>query len=60
MTDAVPPSPLSRQHIRLTSHPPQGASGAPPIRWGAADPLQRGPVVPTTGNRAQRNVIGTP
>src|SRR5687768_4149858 len=56
MTDATPPS---RQHIRLTSHPPQGASGAPAIQWGAADPLVRGPVVGTTSKRAQRNVIGT-
>ncbi len=47
------------RHIRLTSHPGQGASGAPPIHWGAADPLQRGPVVGTTTRRAQRNVIGT-
>jgi len=46
-------------HIRLTSHPGQGASGAPAIQWGAADPLERGPVVGTTTNRRQRNVIGT-
>ena len=48
------------RHIRLTSHPIEGvAHGAPPIRWGAADPLQRGPIVGTTTNRNQRNVIGT-
>ncbi len=47
------------RHIRLTSHPGQGATGAPTIRWGAADPLARGPVVGTTTNRSQRNVIGT-
>ncbi len=46
-------------HIRLTSHPGQGAAGAPPLVWGAADPQQRGPVVGTTANRSQRNVIGT-
>ena len=33
--------------------------GAPPIHWGAADPLDRGPLVGTTTNRSQRNVIGT-
>jgi GTP cyclohydrolase II len=33
--------------------------GAPPLLWGAADPLQRGPVVGTTTNRGQRNVVGT-
>jgi GTP cyclohydrolase II len=47
-------------HIRLTSHPgQQGPSGAPAIHWGAADALERGPIVGTTGNRSQRNVIGT-
>ena len=50
----------SARHIRLTSHPgQQGASGAPAIQWGAADALERGPVVGTTVNRSQRNVIGT-
>jgi GTP cyclohydrolase II len=47
------------RHIRLTSHPGQGSTGAPPIHWGAADPLQRGPVVGTTTHRSQRNVVGT-
>jgi GTP cyclohydrolase II len=50
----------SAGHIRLTSHPGQGtATGAPALRWGAADPQVRGPVVGTTANRSQRNVIGT-
>lgn len=56
--DRSPPNPPAR-HIRLTSHPGQGASGAPPIHWGAADPAERGPVVGSTTNRSQRNVIGT-
>jgi len=47
------------RHIRLTSHPGQGAGGAPVIQWGAADPLVRGPVVGTTTSRAHRNVVGT-
>jgi GTP cyclohydrolase II len=47
------------RHIRLTSHPGQGSSGAPLIQWGAADPMERGPVVGTTTTRRQRNVIGT-
>jgi GTP cyclohydrolase II len=47
------------RHIRLTSHPQQGPSGAPPIHWGAEEPLMRGPVVGTTTHRSQRNVIGT-
>ncbi|KAB2872957.1 MAG: GTP cyclohydrolase II [Burkholderiaceae bacterium] len=46
------------RHIRLTSHPGQGPSGAPAIHWGAADALERGPIVGTTSNRSQRNVIG--
>ncbi len=47
------------RHIRLTSHPGQDSAGAPAIRWGAADALERGPVVGSTTNRSQRNVIGT-
>ena len=47
------------RHIRLTSHPGQGPGGAPPIQWGAADPMARGPVVGTTTHRGQRNVVGT-
>ena len=45
------------RHIRLTSH--SGGPLAPPIRWGAPTPAERGPIVGTTGNRAHRNVIGT-
>ena len=55
---ALPPLPATR-HIRLTSHPRQGTNAAPPLAWGAADPQQRGPVVGSTFNRSQRNVIGT-
>jgi GTP cyclohydrolase II len=47
------------RHIRLTSHPGQGATGAPVLHWGAADALERGPIVGTTSNRSQRNVVGT-
>ena len=47
------------RHIRLTSHPGQGATGAPSISWGAPDALERGPIVGTTTNRSQRNVVGT-
>jgi GTP cyclohydrolase II len=52
--------PAPAKHIRLTSHfPIEGAVGAPPIHWGAADALLRGPIVGTTGERSRRNVIGT-
>ena len=47
------------RHIRLTSHPGQGAVGAPTITWGAEDALERGPIVGTTTSRHQRNVVGT-
>jgi GTP cyclohydrolase II len=59
MPAAAPEPPSATRHIRLTSHPGQGPGGAPPVRWGAADPLQRGPIVGTTTSRGQRNVIGT-
>ncbi|MFO1397681.1 MAG: GTP cyclohydrolase II [Burkholderiales bacterium] len=47
------------KHIRLTSHPREEGDGVPVIRWGAADPAVRGPIVGSTSNRSQRNVIGT-
>lgn len=48
------------RHIRITSHPgQQGPTGTPSIHWGAADAAARGPVVGTTTNRSQRNVIGS-
>ncbi|WP_295552193.1 GTP cyclohydrolase II [uncultured Pseudacidovorax sp.] len=50
-------SPSARHHIRLTSH--AGGLGSLPIRWDAATPSERGPVVGTTTKRAHRNVIGT-
>ncbi len=52
---------VRQDHIRLTSHPnaTDGAAAVPPIRWGAADPAERGPLVGTTANRSHRNVIGT-
>jgi GTP cyclohydrolase II len=52
------PAPV--KHIRLTSHHPHdGAAGAPSVRWGAADPMVRGPIVGSTSERSRRNVIGT-
>ena len=57
--DAVPASPRSPhpRHIRLTSH--SGGFGGLPIQWGAATARERGPVVGTTLNIGNRNVIGT-
>src|SRR5215831_8362426 len=47
------------KHIRLTSHPVEGSEGLLPIHWGKANPRARGPVIGSTSNRSQRNVIGT-
>ena len=47
------------KHIVLTSHPGNFGQNAPEIKWGQADPNERGPIIATLGNRAHRNVIGT-
>lgn len=47
------------RHIVLTSHPSHFGPKPIPIRWGASDPLQRGPLIATLTNVAHRNVIGT-
>lgn len=60
MATDTPAAKPAQRHIRLTSHPtPSGIGGAPTIRWGAATAAERGPVVGSTTNRSQRNVIGT-
>ena len=46
-----PPS----KHITLTSH---RAKAGPLIDWGAADPLQRGPLIATLSDKDRRNVVG--
>ena len=51
------PDKSARKHIVLNSHP--GGHYKPlPIRWGAAMPRERGPLIGTLSNSAQRNVIG--
>ena len=59
MSSESPGHASAAKHIRLTSHPGQGTSGAPSIRWGAPTAAERAPVVGTTQNRSQRNVIGS-
>ena len=54
MTDKRPTS----KHIKLTSHP-AGNGDTLPIRWGARDPVDRGPIVGTLTDAGKRNVIGT-
>jgi len=46
------------RHIRLTSHPGVGASGAA-LRWGAPSAAARGPVVASPAAPQQRNAIGS-
>ena len=50
--DAAP-----KGHIRLTSHSAHADGHS--IRWGAATPGERGPIVGTVSNPSHRNVIGT-
>jgi len=47
------------RHIVLTSHPSRSGPKPTAINWGAADPMQRGPVIATLTKSAHRNVIGT-
>ena len=52
-------TPNRSTHIRLTSHPEPGTSTTRfPIRWGAVDPKERGPVIGSVTSPADRNVIG--
>ncbi len=55
----IPTVSQSGKHIRLTSHPVEGAQGTLAIHWGSPDPQARGPIIGSTSNRSQRNVIGT-
>ncbi|WP_375461684.1 GTP cyclohydrolase II, partial [uncultured Enterovirga sp.] len=53
-------TPNRTQHIRLTSHPEPGAAiGRHPVQWGVADPRERGPLIGSVTNPADRNVIGS-
>ncbi len=52
-------SPNRSTHIRLTSHPePNAGTIKHPIKWGAPTPQERGPIIGTVTNPADRNVIG--
>jgi GTP cyclohydrolase II len=46
------------RHIRLTSHPGKAGAGVP-LRWGAASPDLRGPVVASPAEPRHRNAIGS-
>jgi len=47
------------RHIRLTSHPGSVGQGIVPLRWGAATPAERGPVVASPAEPRRRNAIGS-
>ncbi len=49
----------SSRHIVLTSHPSSHGPKPIPVRWGAATPMERGPIIGTLSNPDHRNVIGT-
>jgi GTP cyclohydrolase II len=52
--------PVNRKtHIRLTSHPGSGKKLRFPLHWGAPSARERGPIVGTVTETADRNAIGT-
>ena len=46
-------------HVVLTSHSNHVFKDTPPVKWGAKDPKERGPIIATTSNKENRNAIGT-
>jgi GTP cyclohydrolase II len=46
-------------HVVLTSHSNQIYKESTPVNWGAADPVERGPIVATISDKGNRNAIGT-
>jgi GTP cyclohydrolase II len=50
---------LIPRHIRLTTHPASAGQSAVPLRWGAADPGERGPVVASPAEPSRRNAVGS-
>ena len=55
----MPESKRRPPKIVLTSHPGSHGPKPIPIKWGAHDPLERGPIIGSVTNLAHRNVIGT-
>lgn len=52
-------SKISPTYIKLTSHPSNIDKSLYSINWGELNPLQRGPIIGTTTNPKNHNVIGT-
>src|ERR1041385_1402038 len=51
--------PAIRRHIRLTSQPGSAGEGMVKLRWGAAAPEERGPVVASPAEPRHKNAIGS-
>src|SRR4051812_10177392 len=51
--------PAIPRHIRLTSHPGSAGEGMVRLRWGAASPQERGPIVASPADQRHRNAIGS-
>lgn len=58
MTEDFAKSNIKPKHIILTSHH-RGNATVAPIRWGAANPHERGPIIGSLRSPKHRNVIGT-
>lgn len=56
--DIEEPERGSTDYINLTTHDGQFGSNPIAVHWGAADPLERGPVIATVKHGGQRNAIG--
>ena len=50
---------MKSSHVTLTSHPGHIFKDSLPIKWGAADPIERGPLIATLSDPSHRNAIGT-
>ncbi len=46
-------------HVVLTSHSNQTFKKSLPLKWGARNPLERGPIIATISEKENRNAIGS-
>jgi GTP cyclohydrolase II len=46
-------------HVILTSHSNQAFKESAPVKWGAQEPNERGPVIATISTKENRNAIGS-
>ncbi len=58
MSSSDNPKNKYKGHIKLTSHPGPGSAHSP-IKWGAKDPKERGPIIASLTKLKHRNAIGT-